>query len=400
MKNSITPIFLSLLAAFMIPLATGCTSGAGGHAEEEGHHHEHEGEESEVELSQKQLDAVGIKLGTFEQKPLAEALQVAGELTVNPQDEAVVAPLSPGIITKICVTEGQQVKAGQVIAYIESTELPLLQQQYLTAVAEEKRARMELERQEALAAQGAGVKKNLDNARSALSVAEIQTSSAAARLRQLGVTPSQNVSGASRPIPVKAEISGTVTAVTAKTGAFADMQAPVATIVNNRAVFVTLRVFEKDLPGITVGQSVTMQLTNNPSCQFDGVVTELTGALDPQTKTVAVKVRPDISNPGILLPGMAVSAVISRGEQTGNALPESAVVSSGDKHFIFVLEDIHDENGEKMYHFEKVEVVCGPSYMGYVGVTPVSELKEDAKIVTSNAFYLNSMASDHGEHNH
>lgn len=400
MNNTSRPCLLKLLPNILLALLCGAMCGCGGGSDavsetHEDHEHAH-GESDEIELSEAQMDAVGITLGHPESKALSEILKTNGVLAIDPRYEAVGSPLLAGTVSRICVSEGQKVGAGTVLAYIDAAEVPVIQQTYREAKAEHEAAVAEFSRQEALASHGAGVRKNLEAARSALSIAAIRLEGLEARMRQLGIS----LDGNSRTVPVKADISGTVTAVTVKTGGFADMQQPVATIIDNSKVYCLLKVFEKDIPSVEKGMEVEMRLTNNPSVTFSGKVLELNPVLEADTKTAPVKVSIDLGDKSNLIPGMGVSASITTGGKQVMAMPEDAVVSSGGKSYIFVLEDIHEEEGEKMYHFEKREVITGLSSMGYVEITPLQPLETDTKVVTSNAFFLGSMSSDHGEHSH
>lgn len=391
--------FLSLFA--ILSLLTACRGdGAGSHAGDatqehaEEDHHAH-GDSDEAELSEVQMQTVGITLGLPQSRAIGESVEAAGILAVDPQYQAVASPVLPGTVGRILVTEGQHVNKGEVVAYVEVTEGAVLRQELKMAQTELQGARVELERQQALAAQGAGVRKNLDAALQAVSVATVRVQGVEARMRQYGISPEGGSS-----IPVKADISGTVVSVTAKTGSFADMQTPLLTIVDDSRVYCTLSLFEKDLAAVKPGAAVEMRLTNDPSKTFSGKVVGVNPVLDPSTKTAPVRVSVDASGTRGLMPGMSVSASISSGGREVMALPEEAVVSSGGRSYIFVLEKMEEENGEKMYHFEKREVVTGASSMGYVEITPLEPLDPDSKVVTSGAFYISSMTSDHGEHNH
>ena len=401
MTRTIQRALSALLILTMPFLMTGCASGSGETGEHEenehGHGHEHgHGDSDEVELSEAQMKAVGITLGLPESRALEETLNANGVLAIDPQYEAVAAPLLGGIVSKICVTEGQRVGAGTVVAYVDITEAVALREELRAAKAEVDAAQIEVTRQEALAAQGAGIRKNLDAARSALSIASVKAQGVEARMRQYGISPS----GSSTSIPVKAEISGTVTSIMARTGSFADMQTPVAKIVDNSKVYCMLKVFEKDIPSIHTGANVDMRLTNNPAVTFTGKIIDINPVLEPDTKTAPVKVSVVPAEKAELIPGMGVSASVSTGGKNSMAMPEGAIVSAGGKSYIFVLEGIEEENGEKMYHFEKREVIPGVTSMGYVEITPIEPLDENSRVVTSNAFFLGSMSTDHGEHNH
>jgi cobalt-zinc-cadmium efflux system membrane fusion protein len=99
-----------------------------------------------------------------------------------------------------------------------------------------------------------------------------------------------------------------------------------------------------------------------------------------------------------MIPGMAVTALINSEAEEVDALPDDAVVSAGGKSYIFVLDGVaQGDDDAKSYHFVKTEVVEGAKALGYTQITPINPLPQDATVVIANAFYLNSMASDHGD---
>lgn len=361
---------------------------------EEGEDHHREGET--IELTLAQMEAVGIKIGTMERRAMSATVETSGSLEVAPANRALVSPGLPGTVTRLLVVPGQRVSRGEIVAYIDAPEVLALRREYAESMQAMENARRELERQEALAARGAGVRRNLENARSEFMMAETAVKNVGARMGAYGVSGAGGESGS---YPVKAEIGGTVVSVNATIGSYADRQSPVAEIVNNEAVYCMIRLSERYAGVVKPGMETEMRLTSDPSVRFTGKVADVTPALDPQTRTLPVKV--DITAPAPdLIPGMAVSAMIEETGEETDALPEGAVVSSGGKSYIFVLEDSHEEDGETAYHFEKREVVAGRPSFGYVGIRPLEPLESDVKIVTAGAFYLNSMSTEHGEHNH
>ena len=406
-------IINALLLSALLALAAGCRPSASESEEEHGH-----GEEGSLVLTRAQIQAVGIETGTMEFREMADVLTASGRLEVAPQGEAVAVSALPGTVARLLVKPGDRVKAGQAVAYVDAPELRQLRQQALEAREETKAMRQELLRQEALAREGAGVRKNLEAARNALDLARLRENGIAARLGHLGYSGGETLA-------VKAAISGTVTAVEATVGGYADMQTPLARIVNLDALYANLFIPEKDADAIKPGMAVELQLTNLPSRRLPGEVEMVTPQLDPSNLTVPVRVRLDRgSNREGLVAGMAVKATVQGTGVLSPTLPDEAVVSSGGRSYIFVQvteeashdhdsedeshaghrhdagEASHDHEGEDLFHFEKVEVVKGKSSRGFTAVTPLEPLPEDARIVVRGAFYLNSMSTDHGEHNH
>jgi cobalt-zinc-cadmium efflux system membrane fusion protein len=389
-------IYLAIAAATFATFPCACSSSS--KADTEQAEEEEEGETNEVDITETQLNIVGIKLGQIERKSLSNVVRATGQLAVNPQDEAVVSPLYSGIISRICVVEGQRVKAGQTIAYIENTDIVAAQQNYLTAAQEKDIAQQEYNRQKSLADQGAGVRKNLEQAEAALKVAQTKQNGLAQQLRQLGINPVSVGQGSiSNTIAVSSPITGVVSKVYAKTGSYADMQTPIASVVNNDAVYCELQIFEKYLSQVGQGQRVEVKLTNAPEQLIPGEIIDINHAIDPETKTLTVRVKL-LNHDAEMIPGMAVTALINSEAEEVDALPDDAVVSAGGKSYIFVLDGIaQGDDDAKTYHFVKTEVVEGAKALGYTQITPINPLPQDATVVIANAFYLNSMASDHGD---
>lgn len=393
--------FLPLSVVISAALLTWSCGSNRGESTTEEHSHEHHHEEGEsLELSEKQIETVGIELHTMMKREIGASIRANGVLAVNPQDMAEISPLMAGVVTNILVTEGSKIGAGTTVATIENLEITGLQEDYRLAVEELSLARSAKERQELLASHGAGIRKNLEQATADYRTAQMKATAMETRLRQAGINPRDVIEGnLSKVASIKSPIGGIVNRISCTTGGFADMSTPIMTVTDNSKIYARLRIYEKDLPKVTPGQNVLLNLTNS-GATLQGVVEQINPTIDPTSKGIDVKVGIIGSDRENLMPGMAVNASISSGEIESDVLPEEAVVVINGRNYIFVLEDIEEEDGETMYHFEPVEVVTGNRSQGLIEVKPLEELRADAKIVVSKAFYLASMSADHGEHNH
>ncbi|MBR5764656.1 MAG: efflux RND transporter periplasmic adaptor subunit [Bacteroidaceae bacterium] len=359
-------------------------------AEEENH--------EELVLSQTQMNTVGIALGHVEEKELGGAIKANGELRLNPQDKADVTPIIGGIVRQISVVEGQKVRAGQTVAYIENTEIVEVQKNYLVAVKEAEVAKQEMQRQKSLAAQGAGVEKTLQQAAADYEISNARLTGLLHQLRQMGISPKQAAAGKIvTRIPVCASLSGVVGKVFVSTGSYVDATASLMQIADNSAVFASLNVFERNIAQVEVGQDVDLVVTNSPGVHLKGRVQQINRSFDADTKAVAVHVRIVGKDALGLIAGMYVSGSIKTGQKKVKALPDNAIVRAEGRKFVFVLDDSTAEGGEKSFRFRRAEVVTGVSELGYTQVNFVSPADADATVVTDNAFYLASMAADHGE---
>src|SRR4051794_10864982 len=99
---------------------------------------------------QKKTDALAIPAAALKANPihttpvqlvrLAADLQVVGSVSYDQDNYAVVGPLLPGRVARLRVGVGDAVKAGQVLADIESSDVGQAQATFLSARARARAA--------------------------------------------------------------------------------------------------------------------------------------------------------------------------------------------------------------------------------------------------------------------
>ena len=398
-----------ILTLLLLVLISACGSSDPAEVEKEEHS---DSKNKEVELNQAQYDASNIQLGDFELKNLSAVINANGYTKLPPQNQADVSVLVAGLIKKINILEGQFVKQGQTLAVIESMEFTKIQEAYLTSKSNLELMQLEYERQKTLNEGNANSKKALQKAKSEYEIEKARYNSLKKQMNTLNLSSSEN---ATSTMEIKAPISGYVTDINIKIGTNAEPGQTLFSIVDNSKMHVDLLVYEKDLQKVKVGQTIIFVLTNQDNTEIKGKVFSIGKAFENETKSVAV--HADIINDKqTLIPGMYVNALINVGSQQVKALPVDAVVKADGREFIFVLEEDHaEEEGheeeahdheaghshddghaheeevhEKTYHFKRIEVKTGTIQLGYVQVTVLQDLPENAKIVLKGAYYIQS----------
>ncbi|MDR0733631.1 MAG: efflux RND transporter periplasmic adaptor subunit [Dysgonamonadaceae bacterium] len=362
--------------------------------------HEHEEHAEEVVLTEAQMKAVDIRLSKVEMRDLNSVIRVNGQLAIDPQKRAEITSLTSGIIKQVLVTEGKIVSAGQAVAYLENTEIVELQKNYLVLKKETLIAEQEYNRQKELSAQGAGVEKTLQQAAANYEITKAQLAGLEKQLLQLSISPQQVSTGnMATKIPLRSPITGYVNKINVSTGSFVDVQTSLMNITDKSGIHCDVKIFEKDIHHVKIGQEVDIVLTNQPSKMLKGKVYEINKSFEDDTKAILVHVSLQTTDTQ-LLPGMYVTGLINTGRQKTAAVPNEAIVSKDGKKYIFVLKNEEEAEYEKSFHFTAVEVIAGASELGYTQITPVGGLEENAVIVSSNAFYVGSMSVEHGEHGH
>ena len=368
-------------------LLAGC---GGARSADENHDEEQAVADGVVELTARQMKTAGIAIGRVEHRRMSATVKVSGTLKLSPQNRAEVTSLVSGQTKRILVKEGDMVRAGQTLALVENTDIVAMQKEYLVASRQLSLARQAYQRQEAIHSQGAGVEKNLQQTKAELEMAQANEQGIRVQLHQMGISASQVAAGKfAHAAPVRSPISGVVGEVLVSTGSFLDNQTVLMNVYDNSAIHADLNVFESDISNIQIGQDVDLQLFDKQHTALTGSVSFITASLDKASKSASVHV--DIRHRGSvkLLPNMFVSASIHCGQTECLAVPDEAIVMSGDRHYVFV-----PLGGNK---FQQTEVTLGLTQQGYTQIAFPHSAKIPASVVTRKAVYLFSMIADHGE---
>ncbi|PTQ99731.1 cobalt-zinc-cadmium efflux system membrane fusion protein [Mucilaginibacter yixingensis] len=343
-----------------------------------------------LELTAQQMKNVGIEVGAIPQKNLDAVIKASGQLAVPPQNKADVSLLSGGLISHISVLEGQQVHKGQILATVNNQELIKIEQDYLAAKNNFTYVAAEYDRQNQLQAAGAGTGKSYQSAAATYKAEQARLKAYESQLKQLGISPEKISSGSIvSSFPVISPISGTVGKITANTGTYVQPGTSIMEVVDNSKIHCDLIVFEKDLMAVKMGQKVDFQLTNQQNMVITGRINGINKSFENESKGVIVHAEIDNREHQNLIPGMYVTALISIGSKMTAALPTEAVIRTAGKQYIFVVTG---QNGDR-YVFKKIEVATGTSELGYIAVSPMTDLPAGVKAVTKGAFYLESKQS-------
>lgn len=103
--------------------SAGGTSALSGKGGEEAGHDEHEGEEGVVHLTADKLKSAGIQVTSVERGTMEIITWFTGKVTTNQDRLAHVSSRVTGIAREVPARLGQEVKAGDVLAFLDSTDV-------------------------------------------------------------------------------------------------------------------------------------------------------------------------------------------------------------------------------------------------------------------------------------
>ena len=212
-------------------------------------------------------------------------------------------------------------------------------QTYRNDLEAQRLAHTQYARAKAVRKSGIPISSALQTAQDAYDAAVIAEQSAATTLKMYGVQPGSSggqLRNGRVVIPITSPIDGLVAARTMVVGQNVDVTAVLARVVNLDKVYVDAQVYEKDVQGVSAGDSVQITVTALPNHLFTGKVKNVASEVNPDTRTVTV--RTVIDNPGWLLrPGMYASILIgSRKSVNTIALPTEAILQEDEKQIVYV----------------------------------------------------------------
>ncbi|MDR0801895.1 efflux RND transporter periplasmic adaptor subunit [Fluviicola sp.] len=290
-----------------------------------------------VQLTDKQIQYAGIRLGTAEIREMHLSLQVNGNIDVHPDNQiSISAPLG-GYLKKTTLIPGTKVAKGSVLAILEDQQYIQLQQDYLTAKNKLQYLETDYKRQKDLNETKVASDKTLQQVQGEYNNQRILVHSFAERLRLIGLVPEKlNENSISRSIAIHSPISGYVVKVNANIGKYINPSDVIFELINPTDVCVNLTVFENDATRLKIGQVVKFTTSNNPEKVFLAKVELISPNIDMDRST---QVHATLSqSTSELLPGTFINAEIELNKAKVSCIPDEALVRWEGKDYVFVEE--------------------------------------------------------------
>ena len=316
--------------------------------------------------------------------------------TVVPDHHATadITALVRGRVVDVYADLGQQVKGGDLLAILYSSDLGMAQSAYLKAIAKLYVAEKAYERATMLLREKVIGLAEAQRRQGEMLSLRAEKREAEDRLRLLGMSEEQ-IAKLNREqkilsyVPITAPFDGRVIARNLTKGEVVEVTEKLFTVADLSEVWVLANIPEKDITFIKadtatdkagVEQLVEVLLTAYPGEVFHGKVTYVGDVLDVATRTM--NLRLELPNPHRKLkPEMyATIRVHSLPEHGVLMVPETAVQRERDRRFVFVQLDEHT--------FEARDVTIGETNGEVVKI--LDGLREGEPIVVKGAYVLKS----------
>jgi cobalt-zinc-cadmium efflux system membrane fusion protein len=388
-------ILTTIILLIIMVAGSGCKKGEG--AKEREHSSavekdEERGEKKEtgtVALSPEKLKAAGIETRKVNLEPLSALISATAVIEFNGDRLSKVSPRVSGRVAKLLASQGDRVKAGQPLAYLDSVELDQAWSDYVKARGKVELAKKNFAREETLFEKKISAEKDVIKARQEMGEAEADLNLSVERFRLLGIDvagmeqqKNGNKDGNHPLIPLTSVVSGAVVERTATPGEMVGPDKVLFTVADLSALWAVIDIYENSLPLIHPGTGVKVSVSALPDTDFKGTIAHVGDVVDEKSRTVKARVIVDNSSRK-LKPGMfATVSIDAKGisKEQVIAVPEDALLLDGTTRYVFVQM----EPGA----FERRDVKTGRILGKRVEV--IDGLKTGDVLVVKGAFVLKS----------
>ena len=339
-----------------------------------------------ITLTNEQIKNANLVLGGFDKTTLSEDVKANGIVDVPPMNMASVSVLINGFVKSTKSLPGSFVRKGEVLAVINSMDYVQMQQDYLQTLSKLKFSSQELDRQTVLSQEDVGAKKKLQQADSEVSFAKAQVKGLEIKLQMIGNQLNKLKNGQiTSTFNVLSPIEGYIKSTNLAIGKNVVPTDILFEITGNAHKHLELKVFEKDITKINIGQQIIIENPKILNANLIATVFLVGKNVDAETKSINIHAHLNSEKTeSKLTVGQYVNTRILTGNRIAKTLPESAILRRDDGGFIFVQI--------KENTFQQIPIKLGLSVGGNVEVFLEKDINF-SQIVKSGASILQAVLS-------
>lgn len=334
--------------------------------------------------STESIARAGIDVDVVQERRMQDVLTANGELQFAPTRVAHLASRVPGSVARVFTTLGEPVAPGEILALIDAAAVGQLKSQLIQAIVQLQLRRTTVERLRDVGSSGAVAQKLVIESETALQEAEVALVSARQALANLGFDvpedlgennaksvaqtirflgiPTSVISSlpsgtqTANLIPIRSTYGGVLVASEVVAGEVVDTTGSLFTVADPSQLWLVLNVRQEDARFVTAGLPVVFR-TDDGSGEVTGQVSWISPAVDPQTRTLQVRV--EVPNPTGTLrdKSYGTGTLLLRQEPNAITVPKEAIQSTSDAHFVFVRDkNYFEKDTAKLFHVRQVRI--------------------------------------------
>lgn len=336
-------------------------------------------ESQTIELSTAQIKNAGIVVAPLQQKKISSILKLNGKIDVPPQNIVSISVPLGGYLKSTQLLPGMHIRKGEVIAIVEDQQYIQLQQDYLTAKSKISFLENEYNRQKELNESKASSDKAFQQAETEFKSQRVLISALAEKLKLVGINLSRlDENTITRSIQIHSPIDGYVSRVNVNIGKYVAPTEVLFELINPTDIHLALKVFEKDVSKLFIGQKLTAFTNNEPQKKYACEIL-LIGRDLSMDRNTEVHCHFELYDK-TLIPGTYMNAEVEVQSKETHVLPAEAVVRFENKSFVFIQRNVGQ--------YEMIEIETGIVDGGFVEVLFSNEQMKQQSFVHKGAYSL------------
>ena len=281
----------------------------------------------EIVIPAAYLQAAKIAVEPVAGGGLDAEILTAGTVAAIPNSEAVIVARASGNVARVLRQLGDRVRAGDVLAQVESQEAATMAAERKVAAARVELARKAYARESALFEQGVTPRQDLETAQAALAVAESEAQ------RAQTVARAAQVAADGRTVAVRSPIAGTITGESVMLGGFVQPQTELFRVAGGGPVHVEAPVAASDIGRIAAGARAAVLAGGAP---VEARVVSVTPTVGAGTRAATVVLEPLAKAHGLVVGDGVQVRLHVKDSGTGLVVPEDAVQNIDGRDVLFV----------------------------------------------------------------
>ncbi len=281
-----------------------------------------------------------LKIIAVGEAEVQDSLRLPARVAIDQQRLARIGATVTGRITETRALLGQNVRKGEQLATLNSTELGLAQSAYLKTRSQLALRQLVVDRAKRLFASDIIPKAELEERESHLAETDIDLRTATDQLRVFGMSDADLARLAKERkinslLPITTSLQGTIIERTVTVGQVVQPADALFTVADLSQVWVVAELPEQQAHWAHKGDEALVTIAALPDEAQRGRLIYVDDMVDPQTRTVTVRMA--IANPQrIFKPEMLATLVIHKQGAQELVLPDSAVIRVADRDHVFV----------------------------------------------------------------
>ena len=275
-----------------------------------------------------------MKIETYKvsSQEVSSYIEATGSIQPDTEGSAKVISALAGTVENIFVKVGDRVKKADPLVSIRSADVSDAYSSYLSALSQVKQVERIYNLNKQLFELGAITKNDLVNSEANYEQVKAVLEGSKRKLEIYGVNPE---SGFTDKHLIKSPMNGSVVEIQAHVGDRVDTSNPLMIVADPSKVVVVANIYDTEISNIHKGKDVTFSTDIFPNTLFKGIVTYISDASDPDSKTIKTYIR-ITGSPHLFKQNMFLRLKILNGKKRFPVVPKTAILYKDGKFSVYL----------------------------------------------------------------